>query len=128
MRADNEGVAVNTPIAVLLEEGESASDIKAGAAPKPAAAPAPAPEKKEDPKHAAAAPAPAPAAAAPAPKQDGARVFASPLARPMAAQDGIDLSAVPGSGPHGRIVQADIETAPKASKEHSGGEAVVSTW
>src|SRR3546814_6935635 len=102
MRADNEGVAVNTPIAVLLEEGESASDIKAGAAPKPAAAPAPAPEKKEDPKPAAAAPAPAPAAAAPAPKQDGARVFASPLARRMAAQAGIDLSAVQGSGPQDR--------------------------
>ncbi|MFC3678163.1 pyruvate dehydrogenase complex dihydrolipoamide acetyltransferase [Ferrovibrio xuzhouensis] len=111
-----EGVAVNTPIAVLLEEGESASDIKAGAAPKPAAAPAPAPEKAEAPKAAApaaAAPAPAPAAAAPAPKQDGARVFASPLARRMAAQAGIDLSAVQGSGPHGRIVKADIEKAPK---------------
>src|SRR3546814_16950409 len=60
-----EGVAVNTPIAVLLEEGESASDIKAGAAPKAAAAAAPAPEKTEAPKPAAAAPAPAPAAAPP---------------------------------------------------------------
>jgi pyruvate dehydrogenase E2 component (dihydrolipoamide acetyltransferase) len=114
-----EGVAVNTPIAVLLEEGESASDIKAGAAPKPAAAasaPAAAPKAEAKP---AAAPSPAPAApapaAAPAPKQDGARIFASPLARRMAAQAGIDLNAVQGSGPHGRIVKADIEKAPKGA-------------
>jgi pyruvate dehydrogenase E2 component (dihydrolipoamide acetyltransferase) len=107
-----EGVAVNTPIAVLLEEGESASAAAKPAAKAPAAA-APA----------AVAPAAAqvPAAAAPAPvaaaksEAHGSRVFASPLARRLAAQAGIDLKAVTGSGPHGRIVKADIEKAPKGT-------------
>ena len=94
------GVKVNTPIAVLVEEGESAD-----AAPAKAAAPAaPAPVA------ATAAPvASAPAAAAP--KAAGARVFASPLARRIAADKGIDLAQVQGSGPHGRIVKADVEGA-----------------
>ena len=103
-----QGVAVNTPIAILLEEGEDASALDAAEAPK--AAPAPAPT-------AAAAPAPAPApAAAPvaAAHGGGSRVFASPLARRLAAQAGIELSAVKGSGPNGRIVKADVEAA-KAS-------------
>ncbi len=95
------GVKVNTPIAVLVEDGESAD-----AAPAPAKAAAP------------AAPAPvaataAPVAAAPAAtsKAAGARVFASPLARRIAADKGIDLTQVQGSGPHGRIVKADVEGA-----------------
>ncbi|MFC3529079.1 pyruvate dehydrogenase complex dihydrolipoamide acetyltransferase [Paracoccus mangrovi] len=99
------GVKVNTPIAVLLEEGESAADIGAAAA---KAAPA---AKAE----AAPAPAAAPAAAAPAPaapkSADGGRVFASPLARRIAADKGINLAGVTGSGPHGRIVKADVESA-----------------
>ncbi len=105
-----EGVAVNTPIAVILEEGEAADDVTPAAA-----APAPAP--------AAAAPAPAAPAAAPAPSAGngkappapvtaaGERVKASPLARRMAAQAGLDLTAVAGGGPGGRIVKADIEAA-----------------
>ncbi|WP_044564439.1 pyruvate dehydrogenase complex dihydrolipoamide acetyltransferase [Azospirillum sp. B4] len=109
-----EGVAVNAKIAILLEEGESADALTA--APKPAApAPAPAAAKAE-----AAAPAPAkteaPAAAAPAapaPAHDGNRVFASPLARRMAAQSGLDLAKVSGTGPSGRIVKADVEAALK---------------
>ena len=99
-----EGVPINTPIAVLLEEGEdsSAAEGFSGDA-APAAAPAAAPE---------AAPAPAPApAAAPAPRANGARIIASPLARRMAEQAGIDLGAVNGSGPRGRIVKRDIEAA-----------------
>ena len=100
--AGTDGVKVNTPIAVLLAEGESAD-----AAPAPKAAPA-------------AAPAPsvaAPVAVAPAPKAapaaaaSGTRVFASPLARRIAADKGLDLSAIAGSGPHGRIVKADVEAA-----------------
>ena len=96
------GVKVNTPIAVLLEDGESAGATPAAKASPPApqapaAAPAPAP-----------APAPEPAAAA-APA--GPRVFASPLARRIAAEKGIDLAALQGSGPHGRIVKADVEGA-----------------
>jgi pyruvate dehydrogenase E2 component (dihydrolipoamide acetyltransferase) len=110
-------VPVNTPIAVLLGEGESASDIKAApAAPKPAPAAQPAaPAKPEPAKAQAPAPkaeAPKPAAAA-APKTNGAggRVFASPLARRIAKEKGIDLAALQGSGPHGRIVLKDVETA-----------------
>jgi len=57
-----------------------------------------------------AAPAPAPVAAKPA-ASSGQRVFASPLARRLAEQMGVDLSAITGSGPHGRIVKADIEGA-----------------
>jgi pyruvate dehydrogenase E2 component (dihydrolipoamide acetyltransferase) len=100
------GVKVNTPIAVLVEEGESADAAPAKTAAP--AAPAPAPVA------AAAAPAPAPAAAA-APKAVGARVFASPLARRIAADKGIDLTQVQGSGPHGRIVKADVEGAKPSS-------------
>ncbi len=105
-----EGVAVNTLIAVLLEEGEDASAIAnvsaapATAAPATAAPPAaPAPAE-------AAAPAPTPAAA-PAPRVDGERTFASPLARRMAAQAGLDIAAIAGSGPHGRVVKRDVEGA-----------------
>ncbi len=108
----SEGVAVNAPIAVLLEEGEDASAIEA------ATSPAKAPEKPAAPaaeKPAAAAPAPAQPAAAPAAKPQpapaGDRVFASPLARRMAEQAGLSLAQVKGSGPQGRIVKADVEKA-----------------
>ncbi|WP_439110752.1 pyruvate dehydrogenase complex dihydrolipoamide acetyltransferase [Lentibacter sp.] len=107
-----EGVKVNTAIAVLLEEGESASDI--GAAPaKAAEAPKAADAGKEEaPKAAADAPAaPAPAA----PKKDGARIFASPLARRIAADKGLDLTQITGSGPKGRIVKADVLEAKPSS-------------
>lgn len=115
-----EGVKVNSPIAVLLEEGESADDI--------GEAPAPKPEAKADTsaksggegsgsgapaaKSAEADTKPAPAA----PKKDGERIFASPLARRIAAQKGIDLTALQGSGPHGRIVKADVESAQPGAK------------
>ena len=107
-----EGVKVNSPIAVLLAEGESEADIGAAAAVAETAPPEPAPE---------AAP-PAPASAVPAPAasvpptipatgSEGNRVFASPLARRIAADRGIDLNQVKGSGPKGRIVKADVESA-----------------
>lgn len=97
-----EGVKVNTPIAMLLEDGE-----EAGAVPAPSAAPtAPAPAE------AAAPAAAAPVAAAPAPaspaRADGGRVFASPLARRIAADKGVDLASIKGTGPKGRIVKADV--------------------
>lgn len=95
------GVKVNTPIAVLVEEGEDASAVSAPAEPAATATP------KEAPKEPGAAPATATAA----PKATGARVFASPLARRIAAEKGIDLTAISGSGPHGRIVKADVEAA-----------------
>ena len=106
-----EGVAVNTPIALLLEEGEDAS---ASAAP-PSAAAAPA-----KPPAAPAAPA-AVAAAKPAVAKSGngadrgGRIFASPLAKRMAEQAGIDLGSLTGSGPHGRIIKVDIERAIKSA-------------
>ena len=102
------GVKVNTPIAVMVEEGEAVPEASAKAAPAakvadaPAAAPAP------------AAASPAAAAVAPAaavPGSGGARVFASPLARRIAKERGVDLASVTGSGPHGRIVKADVEGA-----------------
>ena len=112
-----DGVAVNAVIALLLEDGEDASAIegadtassgsgeaKAEAAPAPAAAPAETP---------AAAPAPTQAASAvPAlTSSDGDRIFSSPLARRLAKMEGIDISQVSGSGPHGRVVKRDIDKA-----------------
>jgi pyruvate dehydrogenase E2 component (dihydrolipoamide acetyltransferase) len=105
-----EGVKVNDLIAILLEEGESADAIAGAPAPKAEAKPAAAPTSGNGPMPPAAAPQPAPAPAAPA-RADGGRVFASPLARRIAAEKGIDLAAIKGSGPNGRIVKADVEAA-----------------
>ncbi len=106
-----EGVKVNTAIAVLLEDGESADDIGATPTAAPAAAPAAAAGNEAAAPAAPEAPAPAPAAPA---KADGGRIFASPLARRIAAQKGLDLAQISGSGPHGRIVKADVESATAA--------------
>lgn len=99
------GVKVNSPIAVLLEEGEdaAASDVT----PQKDAAKA----QTAKPEAAEVTAAPAPETAKPA----GARVFASPLARRIAAEKGIDLAQISGSGPHGRIVKADVEAAKPAA-------------
>ena len=97
--AGTQGVKVNDVIAVLVEAGEAVP--VAGAAPKAAPAPAAAP-----------APVAAPVAAAPvAAPASGDRVFASPLARRMAAQAGVDISKIAGTGPNGRIVKADVDAA-----------------
>lgn len=106
-----DAVKVNALIAVLLEDGEDASSISAGGA-APAAAPAaaaPAPAVAE----AAPAAAPAPSApAGPAPTAaDGNRIFSSPLARRLAKLNGLDLGQIAGTGPHGRVVKKDIESA-----------------
>ena len=99
----SEGVKVNAVIAVLLEDGEQAGDISTAPAPTTTTA-AVTPDA-----------APAPTAAAPTPAapiaKDGNRVFASPLARRIAASKGTDLSTMTGSGPRGRIVKADVEGA-----------------
>ncbi len=106
----SEGVKVNTPIARLAGEGEAPApktEAPKAEAPKAEAAPAKAPEPAK-----AEAPKPAPAAApAPAKAADGGRIFASPLARRLAEQKGLDLSAMTGSGPHGRIVKVDVDKA-----------------
>ena len=113
--AGTEGVKVNTLIAILAAEGEDVSAAAAGGGSAPKAE-AKAPEAKaEAPKEAekpAAAAAPAAAASAgSAPARDGNRVFSSPLARRIAKEAGIDISAVSGSGPHGRVVKSDVEKA-----------------
>ena len=100
-----EGVQVNQPIALLLEEGEDAGALE-GYSTGGARAPAAAPEKSAESK------APPTTVASPAPAADkGERVFASPLARRMAQQTGVDLGAIKGTGPQGRIVKADVESA-----------------
>ena len=99
------GVKVNSPIAVLLEEGEDAAASDVTPQKDTAKAQTAKPEAAE------VTAAPAPATAKPA----GARVFASPLARRIAAEKGIDLAQISGSGPHGRIVKADVEAAKPAA-------------
>ncbi|MDO7608627.1 MAG: pyruvate dehydrogenase complex dihydrolipoamide acetyltransferase, partial [Loktanella sp.] len=118
-----EGVKVNAVIAVLLEDGESASDIGSVSAAPAAAAAAP----KEEAAAPAAAVSPAPAASA---AKDENRIFATPLARRIAADKGLDLSAIAGSGPHGRIVKADVENAtaaPKAAAPAAAASAAPAT-
>ncbi len=113
-----ENVKVNTAIAVLLGDGESAADIgSAPAAPSPAAVETPAAAPV-----ATAAPAPAAPAAA-----NGTRIFASPLARRIAADKGVDLSQIAGSGPHGRIVKADVDGATAAPKAAAPAPAAAAT-
>ena len=108
--AGTEGVKVNAVIAILAEDGE---DVASAAAGKPA-------EAKTEPTKAEAAPAPvaqpAPAAPAPAkadtaPAATGERVFASPLARRIAKDAGVEISAVSGTGPKGRVIKADVDAA-----------------
>ncbi|PIB24951.1 pyruvate dehydrogenase complex dihydrolipoamide acetyltransferase [Amylibacter kogurei] len=105
------GVKVNDPIAVLLEDGEDASAAdNAKSAPAPKAEEKPAEEKPDTAKEAAAPKKAEPAT--PAPTTDkGDRVFATPLARRIAADKGIDLKSINGSGPKGRIVKANVENA-----------------
>lgn len=116
-------VPVNQVIALIAGEGE---DPKSVTAPAAGGAPAPAPKAEAAPAPApAAAPAPAvapqpqaPAAPAPAAKPNGAgqqaggnRVFASPLAKRIAKEAGVDIASIQGSGPHGRIVEKDVRAA-----------------
>ena len=117
--AGSEGVKVNAPIAILLEEDEDASALDGytaggGSAPAPKAA-APAPQatapKAEAPK--------ASASAAPS----GNRIKASPLAKRLAAEAGLDLGAISGSGPNGRIIKADIEAAKAAPAQTAAPQA-----
>lgn len=112
-----QAVAVNSVIGILLEEGEDKSALSA--APKAAAAPA---KKEEAPKTEAKA-APAPQVAAPA--GTGARVFASPLAKRIAKDKGINLANIKGTGPSGRIVKEDVEKAkPGSASAVSGARSI----
>jgi len=104
-----EGVKVNAVIAVLAEEGEDVGDVDV--APVAAAPEAEVPVAAESTPAPATETAPAAAVAAAPAANAGGRVFATPLARRIAQQNGLDIAAVTGSGPHGRIVKADVETA-----------------
>ena len=139
----SQNVAVNALIAVLAEEGEDASEAAkiaegAEAAPVPAkAAPAALHQrlhqrlKQSRLLHQPRPPAPAPASAPASAASEGrARVFASPLARRIAGDAGLDIAAVKGTGPHGRIIRADVEdalakgvTAPVAAVTPAGTSA-----
>ncbi len=103
-------VAVNAVIALLLEDGEDKSALDgadtSGSAPAPAAE-----APKAAPAPAAGSAAPAPAAPAASSAASGDRVVASPLAKRIAAQEGLDLAAISGSGPRGRVVKRDVEAA-----------------
>ena len=110
-----EGVPVNQPIALLLDEGEDASSlasfqapVAAPTEPPAAAAPSPSPAATVAPDPAPVTPAATPASAPSA--APGERIFASPLARRMAEKAGLDLAVIQGTGPRGRIVKADIES------------------
>lgn len=106
--AGTDGVKVGTVIAMIVSEDDAAAAPKAAAPASRPAAPAPAP--------AAAAPAPAPippapVAPTPAARSNQDRIIASPLAKRIAAQTGVELAGLSGSGPNGRIVKADVEAA-----------------
>ena len=110
-------VEVGAPIAVLLAQGEAAADVEAllqaaGAAATPMAAPV------------QQSAAPVSAVVTAAASDAGERLRASPLARRLAAQRGIALAGLAGSGPNGRIVKIDIE---RASSQATAGAAVPAT-
>jgi pyruvate dehydrogenase E2 component (dihydrolipoamide acetyltransferase) len=109
-----EGVKVNEPIAVLVAAGEAVPAAAATPATKAAAVPTPAPTPAPG-AAVQAAPVATPAAVPNGHAAGGERIFASPLARRMASQAGIDLAALKGSGPNGRIVRVDIEAAQKGA-------------
>jgi pyruvate dehydrogenase E2 component (dihydrolipoamide acetyltransferase) len=121
---------IGAPIAVLIAAGETDADIDAALGDEAPAAPAAAPAAEAAPTPAADAPAPAPtvtpvetstAATSPAADQTGGRSFASPIARKMAREKNLNLSAVVGSGPGGRIVRRDLESLPAGGAAASAG-------
>ena len=107
----SEHVAVNTAIAILIEEGETLPD-SATAAPQPAVQATPEPTSNAS----ASVPQNSPASQSNVQATAGARVFATPLARRLAADKGIDLSTIAGTGPNGRIVKADVLSASASPK------------
>jgi pyruvate dehydrogenase E2 component (dihydrolipoamide acetyltransferase) len=128
-----QGVKVNAVIAELAGEGEAPAKGNGGAKADPAKKPEPVAAKSDD--KAAAKPAPAASAAtqsaapasAPPPAVVGKgaqRIKASPLARRLASAQGIDLSALKGSGPHGRIIRADLKNAPKGGAKQAPAAGV----
>jgi|MDTD01.2.fsa_nt_gb pyruvate dehydrogenase E2 component (dihydrolipoamide acetyltransferase) len=137
VEAGAQGVKVNEVIALLLEEGEDASALEGvgndNGGPKASGseassgkdeAPATASEDKPAADRGPVASGEEPAKAPPPPStKEGGRIFASPLARRLAAEGGLDLAAMTGSGPHGRIVKRDVDEALKSGTARKGAEA-----
>lgn len=119
----SEGVKVNAAIAILLEEGEDAGSVAMPSAPAPSAAPTV--EAVDEPTPTAVSEVPVPLYAAQA--TDDTRIFASPLARRIAADKGIDLGVVTGTGPRGRIVKADVEAAKSGTATPATAPATTKT-
>jgi pyruvate dehydrogenase E2 component (dihydrolipoamide acetyltransferase) len=115
---EGEKAPIGAVLGILLEEGESADDIGGAAASKPAAVQSPVPV--EPPTESSSAPTPAPPAPAAA---DGGRIKASPLARKIAADTGVDLSSLRGTGPGGRIIKRDVVGAPVSAPASSPAPA-----
>jgi pyruvate dehydrogenase E2 component (dihydrolipoamide acetyltransferase) len=115
-----DGVAVGTVIGEILEEGEESELGKADSKPAPPPQQTE-PESTPAPSQAKTTASPPTPVAATAPVKpainQGARVFASPLARRIAADRGIDLSMIKGSGPHGRIIKRDVENTGASSQQ-----------
>jgi pyruvate dehydrogenase E2 component (dihydrolipoyllysine-residue acetyltransferase) len=126
--AEGDTLPVGELIARLTGAGEApAAPAASEPEPEPAAPSGPAPEPEREPE---AAPAPAAqAVAAPEPQTNGGeRVKASPIARRMAKERGLDLASLAGSGPGGRIVKADVESAqPAAAAPAAAPEPQVAT-
>jgi pyruvate dehydrogenase E2 component (dihydrolipoamide acetyltransferase) len=126
--ASGSEVPLGAALCAIGKAGEkvSAPEAKAAPAPAPAPAAAPVPAPAAAPTQAAAAPAPAPApkaAGAPAPAEPAGRVKISPLARKLAAEKGVNPAGIAGTGPGGRIVRADILSAPAAGAAKAAGPA-----
>lgn len=128
-----EAIKINAPIAVLLEAGEDKASLANFKAPaiQPAAAPKaasvePAMAMKSDGAKSAMA-ASAHPAAAPVRTGSNARITASPLARRLAAQKGLDLARITGSGPHGRIIKRDLEGVQPMAAPAPGAAGAPST-
>jgi pyruvate dehydrogenase E2 component (dihydrolipoamide acetyltransferase) len=110
-----EGVKVGTVIATLAEEGEDPKSVKPASGGVLEPSPLQGRGLGEGESQSAPAPAPSPSAVKPAPSSPPVggegRIIASPLAKRIAAEKSIDLAGLKGSGPHGRIVKADVEGA-----------------
>ncbi|PHS28747.1 MAG: pyruvate dehydrogenase complex dihydrolipoamide acetyltransferase [Robiginitomaculum sp.] len=122
----SENVAINTVIALILEEGEDASalegaDVAAPAVQSPSPSPQPSPQGEGVRAQPASTPQISSADTSPSPRrgegrgEGGARTKASPLAKRLAKEAGLDLATIIGTGPGGRIVKRDIKTAPASA-------------
>lgn len=113
-----ENVKVNAVIAVIAEDGEEAT-APAAPAPQAKTEAAPKPAVKAE----ATASAPAKSEKTQSAKRTDTRLFATPLARRIASDKGIDLASITGSGPRGRIIKADVEAAKPGAKPASTASA-----